>query len=1213
MGILLPFSGFLRAQGNLGTVTGIVTDSSGGVIPSATVKITEIHTNVTTTAITTGTGNYSVAVPPGTYRVEASKKGFKTTVWENVIVDPATVVTVSLTLPVGNVTQTVEVSAKAPVLSITSPQVATTISLHEIESLPIGAADGGRDPESFVFSSLAGTIGNPYSGSVGGGLLFSGNVLVDGISVADYQRQGGTLTFYRAGFDAFSEVTMQESGYSAEYGNTGGGVLNYQMKGGGNKLHGDAFNFFNNDVLSAYGFALNSIPLPNSSPEKKKSFYNDNNFGVALGGPIVLPHLYNGRGHSFFYATYEGDRYRSLSLGGTTTLPTPAMLKGDFSQLLGAQLGTDALGRPIYSNEIYNPTTTRDVPAGARDPVTGLVNNTGADATIRDPFQSGGQLNVIPASYFSKASAMMLPLFPTPLINSVFNNMPTISNGYPAFDQDLWSIKVDHIINNANRFSAFFDNNVNTQFEGTNGNAPYWTPIVTSDSLVPLGKQNFNAQLARFSEDWSINSHMLNHLGLGFNRFSSLEIQPYPTSLPPSVLGIAATANDKTFPAINFTGHNPLDSSMGAPWSENDVTSSYILTNMVTDLVGKHNIRFGGEVTRYHYNNMTYPQSISVSFSDLETSLPGYETTTGHQFASFIVGAVDGAGYAITPENPGYRQSEFSLYVTDSWKVTSKLTLDYGLRWDIPTPMKEAFDRMSSFNLNLIDPAIGIPGAESFLGSCSGCTGKSSFEQMYWKEFAPRLGLAYHPFKNLVIRTAYGISWSPPIAFSTGNEAFQGFMGAVTVARGGITGPFPGVDPVSYWTGLTSASLPSYTPVGFPAFTGTLPDTNPSSGEGNGVNFIPPSGLRAPQVQNWNLGIQYELPAQILLTVDYLGNKGTYLTDGAMAYLVDSGQDKYFGLGDMLADTMATDLANPATAATLAQFGVTKLPYPGFSDTVGQGILPWPQVYGVTNNLPFFGASTYNTLQISATKRVGNGLSFIIAYNWQKILSNTSDFNAEDGYSAAAVDYYNQKTMKTVATFNYPQMLKLTWVYELPFGRGRHWLNSSGIADRILGGWKLGALQYYASGDPLELGTDISTDLSGGGVLPDQVLGVPEKVPFHGPLNNVTGTQYLNPAAFQNPPVTPINGFAERYGTVAPVLPNIRGPASTSFSENISLRKSFKVTERFKFTFHADIFNLFNRTGLADPVTDVDSPQFGEILNCADGPRGTQLSLQMDW
>jgi hypothetical protein len=1185
-----------------------VADSSGGVIPSATVKITEIHTNVITTAITTGAGNYSVAVPPGTYRVEASKTGFKTSVWENVIVDPATVVTVSLTLPVGNVTQTVEVSAKAPLLSATSPQVATTISLNEIESLPIGAADGGRDPESFVFSSLAGTIGNQWSGSVGGGLLFSGNVLVDGISVADYQRQGGTLLFYRPGFDSFSEVTMQESGYSAEYGNTGGGVLNYQMKGGGNKLHGDAFNFFNNDALAAYGWALNSIPLPNSSPAKKKSFYNDNNFGVALGGPIVLPQIYNGRDRSFFYVTYEGDRYRDFNYSGTTTLPTPDMLQGDFSQLLGAQIGTDALGRPVYSNEIYNPTTTRNVTQDQRDPTTGLVAN--ATTTIRDPFSYNGQLNVIPPSYFSKASSQILPKFPAPLINSVYNNEPILSGTWPIMDQDLWSIKVDHIINNAHRISAFFDENASSD-QDRHDTGPAFPPLPGAP-IEPTGVWDFNAELARFSEDWSINSHVLNHFGLGYNRMGDVGLKPYPSSLTPSVLGIAAVANNR-FPALSFTGHNPFDSTMGGTWAEFDVSESYIWTDTVTDLVGKHNIRFGGEITRYHYNNAEYPQSLNPSFSDLETSLPGYETTTGHQFASFIVGAVDGASYAVQAANPGYRQSEFSLYATDTWKVTPKLTLDYGLRWDIPGPMKEAFNRMSSFNLNLIDPAIGIPGAMTFLGSCSTCTGKSSFEQMYWKEFAPRLGLAYHPLKNLVIRAAYGISWSPPISFNTGNNAFLGFNSSVTVPRAAITGPFPGVDPVSYWTGLTSASLPSYTPVGFPAFTGTLPDTSPSSGEGQGVEFMPASALRAPQVQNWNFGIQYELPGQVLLTVDYLGNKGSYLTNGAMSYLVDSGQDKYFGLGDMLGDTMATDLANPATAATLAQFGVTKLPYPGFSDTVGQGILPYPQVYGIENLFPFFGSSTYNTLQISATKRVGNGLSFIIAYNWQKILSNTSDFNAEDGYSAAAVDYYNQKTMKTVATFNYPQMLKLTWVYELPFGKGRHWLNSSGIADRILGGWKLGALQYYASGDPLELGTDISTDLSGGGVLPDQVLGVPEKVPFHGPLNSVNGTQYLNPAAFRDPPTTPINGFAERYGTVAPVLPNIRGPASMSFSENISLKKSFKVTERVKISFHADIFNLFNRTGLADPVTDVDNPQFGKILTCADGPRGTQLSLQMDW
>ncbi len=1205
LGLFLFPSG-LFGQGNLGAITGSVSDVSGALIPAATIKVTEINTNITQTVATSSAGYYRVSVPPGTYRVEAGKKGFKNGVWGRVIIDPAQVVTVNLTLEVGNMTETVVVSARPPMLNTSSAQVGTVITTQQIDALPTGAADGGRDPESFVFTSLPGTIGGPFSGSVNGGLKFTANVTVDGISVADYQRQGGTLTFYRPGFDAFSEVTVQQSSFSAEYGETGGGVINYQMRRGNNALHGDVFDFWNNSALSANGFDLNAIPAPPSSKHKQK--LNDHNFGVSLGGPVVIPHIHNGRNRTFFYFTYEGDRFRNFNFGGRTTLPTPKMLQGDFSEWLGATpMGTDALGRPVFNNEIYNPTTTRQVTAGQIDPITGLVAK--SSGVIRDPFVNKGQLNVIPPDFFSKASVQLLPLFPPPQISALIRNQPTFAGPWPTSTQDLWSIKVDHIISEKHRISAYFNENAHSQTFRHRG--PIFPPL-PSTPLEPLGSWFFNSELARFSEDWNVNDHTLNHLGIGYNRFGTVGIKPFPTTLLPSKLGIGAVANDSTFPALSFSGHNDMDGTMGSPEAEFNVSESYIVTDTLSYLHGKHSLKFGGEITRYHYNNAQLPQSANFSFGDLETALPGFQLQTGHQFASFILGAVDTASYLVIATNPGYRQSLFNVYFQDDWKVTPKLTINCGLRWDIPTPKKEAFNRMSSFDLSLSNPgADGFPGAMTFLGTCSGCIGRSSFQNMYWREFAPRIGLAYAATSKLVLRAGYGISWSPPIQEATGFQSGLGFNSGLGLPRSQVPTPFA-VDPVTYWTPLAGASLPLNARVGLPPFTAQLPSIDPKAGNNLGVNFIPDNSLRQPQVQNWNFGFQYQLPAEILLDVNYLGSKGTYLPDAAVRGLVDQVPDKYMALGDILGDNFAADVADSVKAATLAQFGVTGLPYPSFRGQVRQGLRPFPQVTGVSNLYAFFGKSTYNTLQITTTKRMGHGLSFIAAYNWSKLLSDTSHQGTEPGgESAPGADYYNRKAQKTVAKFNLPQMLKLTWVYELPFGPGKHWLSSPGFVPKILGGWKISAIQRYQSGAPLTIVSSVGNGLFGGTVFPDRVLGVAETVPFQGPLDITNGTPYLNPAAFTRVPVSPINQFALRWGNLAPVLPNVRGPAQTT--ESASLMKVIPLRERLKFIIRADIFNVFNRTGLDDPVTNINRSDFGRIEGARYGPRGIQLAMRLDF
>ncbi|MGH9438725.1 MAG: carboxypeptidase regulatory-like domain-containing protein, partial [Terriglobia bacterium] len=428
---LMP--GLLLGQGSLGTITGSVLDASGASIPGAAIIITSIETGVTSTSKSSSAGYYSVAVPPGSYRVSVTKQGFQTGVVNRVLVSVASTVTANVTLQIGSTKQTVTVSGQTSLLTPNTAEVGGSITPQEFQALPIQVDDGGRDIETFVWASLPGTIGNSYQGSINGGQQFSANIVIDGISVARYDMSGGALAEFSPTADSIGEFKVQMANYSAEYDNTGGGIMNFAMKSGTNQFHGSVFEFLQNPIFNAAGLEANAFGLAKDNTRQ-------NDFGGSFGGPIK-------KDRTFFFATYEGNRFRNFAYSRTITLPTAAMKKGDFSGWLGSQLGTDALGRPVYKNEIYNPTTTRVVPAGAIDPVTGLQNTSGSDATLRDPFEVNGQLNVIPAADFSKASAVLASMLPDPEFSGLVRNSPGMGPRIPQLRQDTWSVKIDHIIN----------------------------------------------------------------------------------------------------------------------------------------------------------------------------------------------------------------------------------------------------------------------------------------------------------------------------------------------------------------------------------------------------------------------------------------------------------------------------------------------------------------------------------------------------------------------------------------------------------------------------------------------------------------------------------------------------------------------------------------------------------------------------------------------
>jgi hypothetical protein len=733
-----------------------------------------------------------------------------------------------------------------------------------------------------------------------------------------------------------------------------------------------------------------------------------------------------------------------------------------------------------------------------------------------------------------------------------------------------------------------------------------------------------------------LNDHTINHIALGYNSESNFNGQPSGDVTPwlPSALGINGTPNLK-IPQIAMSSFSPpaghpasgkakLLSPFGS-WeagSDFGASESYIAADTLSHIRGKHNYKFGVEFRRYRDNDRA-AEGVSFSFSYLQTALPGaYRKKTGNPFASFILGAADGGSRDVNTTTVGYRQGLFSLYAQDDWKVTPKLTASYGLRWEMPLKRREAFNRFSGLDPTMPNPgADGYPGALVFLGKCSVCTGTDSFQKMYYRQFAPRLGLAYAATSKLTVRGGYGISYAPPIA-NGWPGASAGYNSAVPF---GSTSLYPRqfqnpADPAIFWSQLTnSALMPSwYTSngrIGVPHFSGTLPDYAPDGMNYQTIEYTSPS-LAQPYVQNWNSGFQYMLPAEVLVEIDYVGAKGTRLPAADISAHMNNVPTKYMGistLGDYLGWDIDDALADPTASAALAQFGVTKKPFPSFSGTVSDSLRPYPQFTGIANDTPYFGSSTYHSLQATVHKRVAHGLNFLAAYTWSKTLSN-EDATLQYYSGTYFQDYYNQKNEKALASFDYRHNLKLTWVYDLPVGKGRRWLSRGGPLDKVVGGWRVTAIHHYSSGDVLEIYNDgVDSGMGSWGVRGDVIPGQAQKVSFKGTIDSINGTQYLNPAAFGSPPVDPISGsFAQRWGTAPRYLPHTRGPGIQT--EDAGIMKDIAITERYVLRFRAEAENLLNRTGMADPNTDVaDMSSFGRIYGVAQGPRQIQLSLRLDF
>jgi hypothetical protein len=1153
-------------QGPVGTLNGTVTDPAGSVVPGATVIATNLATGVETKTTTTSTGTYTLPyLPAGTYKVRVSSSGFRTATAENIVLRVAQVQTADFKLEVGAVSEQVEVNAQAEALDAGSAEIGRYITPEEYKSWPVVVGDGQRQIQQFIFDSLPGTTGDTFKGSINGGQEYSHEILIEGMPIGRADLSGGNNNEFSPSAEAIGEFKLQTGAIGAQYNGGQTAVANFTIRSGTNTPHGSAFYYGQNEALDAAN-------LNTTTAGSAKAKFREHNYGYSVGAPVYIPKIYDGRNRTFFFTNLERDNRNEQQASGLGTVPTAEFKKGDFSKLLdpaytgdprsGTQVGTDPLGRPIVFGQIYDPTSTREVSGGI----------------LRDPFAG----NIIPEARWDPVAKNVIQKvgIQDPTLPTLLRNIPTI-NGQPVFHLETWGIKIDHQLTSKNQLSGYYNHSYRSRFNNGAGRfVPFPGPASSSwqQQITP-------GNLARLSLTSTISARIVNRAAAGFNRFLN-ENGAYPTTINANLAQTIGLQNlpGTMFPVIQFNGPGSTlqgnsIARMGVGFADYSPNGSWIFQDDLTWIHSSHTFHVGYEYKRYFYNDRALSDAGTFTFSARQTDMPGQLTTTGNAFASFLLGAVYRSSHGIQGYSQGFRQPQHGFYFMDDWKITPNLTLNAGLRWEIITPFYEVTDRMSEVSLAVQNPDAKRPGALIF---------PTRVNDTYWRQFLPRIGVVWHPIEKMVIRAGYGITSTPPIANNWGYGGFTyGFNGTVNTIAGTSSTGFAD-DPTMYLRNP------------YPSLQSPLPNTDPNSANYLDVSTTARDANRPGYTQNYNFTIQYQLPKDTVLEVAYVGNKGTRMWGGTPG----SGYTDYNGLPSSLL-AMGDILNDPVSDHP--QF----TPFPGFdtSLSVAQALRPYAQYGQINEQFPYNTNSTYNSLQITATKHLSKNLGFLAAYTFSKALGYI-DANGPAAYYTSVQDYYNRKLDRSITEFSVPHQFKLTWVYETPFGAGRKF--NLKFLNPILGGWQFAGIHNYSSGLPIQVSYSGFTIPVGfaSGIRPDET-GQPLTLGGASSHTDFTnGTPYLNPAAFSPPPITP-NGVPLRPGSAPRFLPNVRGPHQ--MRETFRMSKRFYIREKMFFGVGATADNLFKRTSREFLGLDIADPgSFGQLV-LRGGGRTIQLEGRFEF
>jgi hypothetical protein len=988
---------------------------------------------------------------------------------------------------------------------------------------------------------------------------------IDTVTGANYDASG-----YTPSVDAVQEFTILQTGYPAQYGRTSGGIVNFGTLSGTNQFHGKVYDLYHNTALNANSWwnNLQAAANPSLASTFKRSVDMKNEYGFTVGGPVLLPHVYDGRNRTFFF--YSWEQYRqNFGAVRTSTVPTAANLGGDFSATLTSNvIATNPCnGQPIYEGEIFDPTTTTNV----------------GGVYCRTPFNYNGQLNHINPARFSTVAQNVLAYEPTAQNTALTNNY-SFRNSYPIHITSE-TIRIDHSFNDKNKiFGSYNPHHFNQSNNGQSipGPASPW---------VYLSQTTFLHD-AHLGYDHSFSQSTFNHLVLSAFRFTNFPIDPSVLNgiNYTKTLGLGSNIVSNMFPQFGW-GEN--SSGMGSFLNYQDYQNHIEIADNLLRTVGKHTFNVGADFRYQQFTrNFQISSNGSYSFGRAETAGTNLFTTeSGNGFASFLLGQVSGASASIAAVVPQRRQEYAALYIQDDYKPLPNLTLNIGLRYDVDIPFSEHYGNVNNWDPTLPDTNLGILGGLVFSGTGAGRSGLSSrLANTYYKDFGPRLGFAWSP-KHLggksVLRGSYGIIYGAfPMNFPINGE--PGFSNSPNFTDSLMTGGF---------------TAPFVLDSGFPSFTKGV-NTNPFQldNTGSAPYYTARSYGRPAMVQNYGLEIQQQLPHSLVLSLTYSGNRSTHLSSNLQC--PDCLPAQYYTLGSKLSQTFA------ATQTTLSGY---KIPYASFTGTLAQGLQPFPQVGGVSTANENVGQSSYNALYAKLQRSYSNGLSLLASYSWSKTLTD-ADTTLIGQLAGGFQNPFNLKGEKAVSALDYPQVFVASYVYELPFGKNNAFLNMGGLTNAVVGGWAISGIHHFQSGTPANFGC--ATGLPGNspcfrfslasGVSPYTANSL---TGHSNPLTSV----YLNAAAFTDPNSNArINaGGAYQYGTLPRNVGSIRYPVSPD--SDFSFIKHTSIAERATVEFRVELFNAFNQHRLGTPNQSPNSTAFGQVSGTQNNARVGQLTLRVNF
>ena len=1200
-------------QAYSGTVSGELTDATSAVVTGAKVILTDQEKGFNFQTTSDSSGRYLFrSIPPGVYVVSVEAAGFAKTESAKFKVDVNENATANLTLKVAGATQTVEVGAQAQAIQTEDAETGQVVNRRFINDLPLldrniqsltSLAPGVTEMNDSCPEPCIGTnfVSNGSRGA-------NSDFLLDGASATNSEPNGGiTSVTYLPSPEAVEEFKVQQTNFSAEYGFSGASVVNVVSRSGTNKFHGSVYEFLRDDSLDANDWFANrnGDPIP---PLRR------HNYGGTIGGPIF-------KNKTFFFFDYDGLTRTGLSTA-TGAVPSDAMRTGDFGELCAAQGGTfDGAGRcGADAGQIW-------------DPYSGTFNGTITRSTFI-PFNNiaayaspGGPNPNVAGNLIDPVAQKMMTYFPEPNVSgSIYQNW--FGSGSSHSSNKQFDIKIDHRFTANNLMSGKFAYQYSPSGTGLDCFKNFADPCQGGPGWT-------NAHAFAINDTHTFSPTLLLTTTLGFTRgvWHIDAYNPRGENDPLGTLGFPSYLEANGFkgvPAIFIDQYTPAGyANIGTdPYGNYRLGQDTGQLSATLDNVhGRHDIKFGFD-GRIHQINYIQTEAAVGFFSfntDATNACPdGLDLCGGDSMASFMMGqmtqgcASNGCGsYEEIQFRPATTNYQYGFFVQDNWKVTPKLTLNLGLRYDVTLPRTDRFDHQDYFDpnatsplnggsLTYTDPVTGQPVNLALKGGEVFASSKQRTNYVTdWSNFQPRFGFAYQVVPNTVVRGGYGIYYGQSRSGVTGvvpygSAGFNQFTNVITVNPNDLATPFVNLNnPFKF--GLKQPAGNSL---------GLLNDV----GFGANGPIRTPSWNQTPYEQSWSFGIEHELPAHILINAEYIGKKGTHLPF--------SGSTERNFLGPWVESLPVGDF----NAATPCQAGLSIAclssavtnPFAGLisdpNSTIGssfpqiqyyQLLRPFPHFTGVSTEPQLIANSIYHGLQLTADKKYSNGLQLLATFVWSKSIDDASAADANVSWAGSfdsLQDPNKPELERSLSSFDIPYVIQFSYSYDLPVGHGRAFLgNLPRWADLIIGGWKTSGIWRIADGRPLAFFlSDGGQPLPTYGSQRPDIVGTPKR--NHG--SDWVDNYFVDNSVFQRPaPFT--------LGDARRTLGSVRSP--WSFTTNLSVGKQFAIREEMNFEFRVEAKNAFNHPVFGTPDTNVGDDTFGTISYTSVGPRELQLGFKFNF